>query len=109
MYTGIYLRSSRRDPVALARQEELLVKLCRENGWEYKVYQDEAVKGGGFNLPGLKKLLEEARQGGVKQVLVTSFDRLAKQQEELEEIVRQFRACGVEVLDWNLNTPRFEN
>ena len=104
MFTAIYLRSSRRDPMAIAQQQGLLEKICRDQGWEYKVFRDEVAKDP-LARPGLRKLLQEVQNGGVKQVLVTSFDRLAKEKNQRDLVISKLEGCGVQVKDWYLNSP----
>lgn len=103
MPTALYLRSSRRDPVALARQREMLEQLCRRNGWEFRLYEDEVSSDDLEARPGLTRMLLSAEKGDIDRVLVTGWDRLAKDPGVMQEVKNRLRQAGIPVLDWYMH------
>ncbi len=62
------------------------------------VYADPAKSGLDADRPGLRRLLADARRGGLRRVVVRDLARLARSAALLDTILGALRAGGVELL-----------
>jgi site-specific DNA recombinase len=91
MKTAIYLRQSLdrdRTELAIDRQRDACLKLCRTNGWtdtvEYVDNNTSATKG---RRPEYQQMLADIRSGAIDAVVAYDADRLQRQPLELEEFI----------------------
>ena len=69
------------------------------------VYADPGRSGLDADRPGLRRLLADARRGGLRRVVVRDLARLARSAALLETILGELRTAGVELVttgraDW---------
>ncbi len=62
------------------------------------VYADPRQSGLNADRPALRRLLADARRGGLRRVVVGDVARLARSAALLETILRELRAASVELL-----------
>ena len=78
---GIYLRLSRDDEragesLSIENQKILVTKYVKEKGWEIKdVYVDDGYSGTNFDRPGVKRLLDDAKEGEINTIVGTMANR----------------------------------
>ncbi|HEU0191429.1 MAG TPA: recombinase family protein [Mycobacterium sp.] len=91
MRAGMYLRISLdRDgrQLAVSRQREDCLKLCRSKGWEPVEYCDNSVSAtSGRTRPAYQRMLDDVRDGHLGAVVVWDLDRLHRQPRELEDFI----------------------
>jgi len=87
MRAGVYLRQSRDQNgtgLAVARQREDCLKLCRERGWEPTEYVDNDVSAySGKRRPSYERMLIDIAAGKLDAVVVWDLDRLHRRPLEL--------------------------
>jgi DNA invertase Pin-like site-specific DNA recombinase len=96
MRAAVYLRQSRdRDKdgnqtgLAVARQREDCLKLCRERGWEPTEYVDNDVSAySGKRRPNYERMLTDIQAGKLDAVVVWDLDRLHRRPIELESFMQ---------------------
>ncbi len=60
------------------------------NGWGYyKTYSDGGISGGTMARPGLKKMLEDIRDGNVNMVVVYKVDRLSRSIVDFHKMIQE--------------------
>jgi DNA invertase Pin-like site-specific DNA recombinase len=91
MRAAVYLRQSKDQygtGLAVARQREDCLKLCRERGWEPTEYTDNDVSAfSGKTRPEYKRMLSDIEAGGIGAVVVWNLDRLHRRPVELEHFI----------------------
>ena len=81
MNTGIYIRVSTEEQVkegySIRGQEQKLKDYARIKDWQiYDIYIDEGISGKNITArPEINRLIEDVKQGDVKNVLVFKIDR----------------------------------
>ena len=81
---GIYLRLSRDDEragesLSIENQKILVTKYVKEKGWEIKdVYVDDGYSGTNFDRPGVKRLLDDAKEGEINTIVVKDLSRFRR-------------------------------
>lgn len=81
---GIYLRLSRDDEragesLSIENQKILVTKYVKEKGWEIKdVYVDDGYSGTNFDRPGVKRLLDDAKEGEINTIVVKDLSRFGR-------------------------------
>jgi DNA invertase Pin-like site-specific DNA recombinase len=91
MRAGVYLRQSRDQNgtgLAVARQREDCLKLCRERGWDPTEYLDNDVSAySGKKRPAYERMLADIEAGKLDAVVVWDLDRLHRRPIELEHFI----------------------
>src|SRR5687768_3465490 len=77
MKVALYARVST-DEQHVEQQRDLLVKFCKEKGWQYRSFLDEAMSGSVSDRPGWQELLKEAERGGFDAIVVVKTDRITR-------------------------------
>ena len=77
MKVALYARVST-DEQNVGQQRDLLVKFCKEKGWTYRSFTDEAMSGSISDRPGWQELLKEAERGGYDAIVVAKTDRITR-------------------------------
>lgn len=95
--TAIYARTSRRsqNPENQARQ---LRAWCRANGYEIAGEFIDQARASARLRPGLQAILRAAQSGEFDQVIVTRWDRIARDWQQLRAIMGALKGAGVTVL-----------
>lgn len=81
---GMYVRLSRDDEragesLSIENQKAILNEYIEKQGWTlYDVYVDDGISGTTFERPGVKRLLEDAKQGVINTVLVKDMSRFGR-------------------------------
>ena len=81
---GMYVRLSRDDEragesLSIENQKAILSEYIEKQGWTlYDVYVDDGISGTTFERPGVKKLLEDAKQGVINTILVKDMSRFGR-------------------------------
>jgi DNA invertase Pin-like site-specific DNA recombinase len=91
MHAGVYLRQSRDTNgtgLAVARQREDCLKLCRERGWEHTEYVDNDISAySGKRRPAYEQMLTDIEAGNLDAVVAWDLDRLHRRPVELEQFM----------------------
>jgi DNA invertase Pin-like site-specific DNA recombinase len=91
MHAGVYLRQSRYQNgsgLAVARQREDCLKLCRDRGWAPTEYLDNDVSAySGKKRPAYERMLTDIEAGKLNAVVVWDLDRLHRRPIELEHFI----------------------
>ena len=76
---GMYVRLSRDDEragasLSIENQKAILSDYIAEQGWTlYDIYVDDGISGTTFDRPGVKRLLDDAKQGVINTILVKDY------------------------------------
>lgn len=80
----MYVRLSRDDEragesLSIENQKAILGEYIEKQGWTlYDVYVDDGISGTTFERPGVKRLLEDAKQGVINTILVKDMSRFGR-------------------------------
>lgn len=81
---GMYVRLSRDDEragesLSIENQKAILSDYIAEQGWTlYNTYVDDGISGTTFERPGVKRLLDDAKQGVINTILVKDMSRFGR-------------------------------
>ncbi len=81
---GMYVRLSRDDErqgesLSIENQKAILNEYIQTQGWTlYDTYVDDGISGTTFERPGVKRLLEDAKQGVINTILVKDMSRFGR-------------------------------
>ena len=81
---GMYVRLSRDDEragesLSIENQKAILSDYIAEQGWTlYDTYVDDGISGTTFERPGVKRLLDDAKQGVINTILVKDMSRFGR-------------------------------
>lgn len=81
---GMYVRLSRDDEragesLSIENQKAILSEYIEKQGWTlHDVYVDDGISGTTFERPGVKRLLEDAKQGVINTILVKDMSRFGR-------------------------------
>lgn len=91
MRAGVYLRQSRDQNgtgLAVSRQREDCLNLCRDRGWEPVEYLDNDVSAySGKRRPAYERMLTDIEAGNLDAVVAWDLDRLHRRPIELEHFI----------------------
>ena len=112
METGIYVRVSTEEQVkegySIRAQEQKLKDYARIKDWQiYDVYIDEGISGKNITArPEINRLIDDVKNGKVKNVLVFKIDRLTRSTSDLIYLVDLFneRDCAFNSLMESIDT-----
>ncbi len=93
MATAVYLRQSRDsegDELAISRQREGCLKLCKDKGWnDIREYPDnDRSATNGKPRPAYQRMLKDIAAGRLARIVVWDLDRLHRQPIELEHFMK---------------------
>lgn len=93
---ALYLRSPKKDPEELSRQQRVCTALAHENDWKIVAcFEDNATSGNSLERGGLEALSTFVALGKCDLVLVESSTCISRVPILLQEIVRRFGLSGV--------------
>lgn len=95
MNAAIYLRVST-DDQDVDNQEGDCVRLCQARGWEAAIVPE--VESGAKDRPRWRHVLELARTGTIRAVVIWSIDRMGRRMHELLADVRELDRLGCAVV-----------
>jgi len=81
---GMYVRLSRDDEragesLSIENQKAILSEYITEQGWTlHDIYVDDGISGTTFERAGVKRLLEDAKQGVINTILVKDMSRFGR-------------------------------
>ena len=81
---GMYVRLSRDDEragesLSIENQKAILSEYIEKQGWTlHDIYVDDGISGTTFERPGVKRLLEDAKQGVINTILVKDMSRFGR-------------------------------
>jgi len=81
---GMYVRLSRDDErasesLSIENQKAILSEYIANQGWTlHDIYVDDGISGTTFERPGVKRLLEDAKQGVINTILVKDMSRFGR-------------------------------
>lgn len=81
---GMYVRLSRDDEragesLSIENQKAILSEYIEAQGWTlHDIYVDDGISGTTFERPGVKRLLEDAKQGVINTILVKDMSRFGR-------------------------------
>lgn len=82
LYARVSSHKQAEKDLSIGAQLRALRGFAHEQGWTVAgEFVDKAVSGRTANRPGLRKMLQRIRRGGVDAVLVWKLDRLARNME----------------------------
>jgi site-specific DNA recombinase len=97
---AVYARSAADDVNGTACQDQVRRALeLIEHPAHTVVYADAGTSGLDANRPALRRLLDDARRGILRRVVVCDLVRLARSVTLLETITGELRAAGVDVVN----------
>lgn len=98
--TAIYLRVSTDRQSKGLEAQELAVQsyINQSSNNDYVTYKDEGISGAKASRPALNQLMEAARSGKHKTVVVYSFSRFARSTKHLLEALEEFDQLGVKFI-----------
>lgn len=75
---GLYCRVST-DEQNIIQQKELLVKHCKEKGWQFRTYGDSGVSGSISDRPQWNNLIRDCEKGSIDTIMVVKVDRITRE------------------------------
>jgi DNA invertase Pin-like site-specific DNA recombinase len=93
-----YLRQSvdkKDDKLAIDRQRQDCIKLCKRRGWTPVEYVDNDTSASTSRRPGYQDMLADIESGAIGAVVVWHVDRLHRRPIELEEFISLADAKGI--------------
>jgi len=110
--TAIYVRVSTEEQAqegySIRAQEQKLKDYVRIKDWSiYKVYLDEGISGKNITeRPAINEMIEDIKQGHVKNVLVFKIDRLTRNTADLINLIELFNTydCAFNSLTESIDT-----
>lgn len=112
--TALYLRVSTEKQAtegnSMDAQREKLTDYCKAMQWhvcEGHIYEDSGISGkSADNRPALQKMLQAAKEKKIQRIVVTKFDRLARNVKDLMDIMDTLNkvGCALVLLDINVDT-----
>lgn len=81
---GMYVRLSRDDEragesLSIENQKAILTEYVEKQGWTlHDIYIDDGISGTTFERPGVKRLIEDAKQGVINLILVKDMSRFGR-------------------------------
>ena len=81
---GMYVRLSRDDErqgesLSIENQKAILSEYIEQHGWTlHDIYVDDGISGTTFERPGVKRLLDDAKQGVINTILVKDMSRFGR-------------------------------
>ena len=81
---GMYVRLSRDDErqgesLSIENQKSILSEYIEQQGWTlHDIYVDDGISGTTFERPGVKRLLDDAKQGVINTILVKDMSRFGR-------------------------------
>jgi site-specific DNA recombinase len=80
-------------------QRRVIEEECRKNSWNLvQFYTDDGFSGKNDNRPGLKRLIDEAKQGKFDAVMFTKLDRLGRNLRDILNIWHDLSEEGLEII-----------
>lgn len=112
--TALYIRVSTEKQAtegsSLDAQREKLIAYCEAMQWEVcegHIYEDAGISGkSASNRPALQAVLQAAKAGQIQRIVVTKFDRLARNVKDLMDIMDTLNkvGCALVLLDISVDT-----
>ena len=110
--TGIYVRVSTEEQAqegySIRAQEEKLRDYARIKDWlVYKIYIDDGISGKNItDRPAIIEMIEDVKNGNIKNVLVFKIDRLTRSVADLISLVELFNGheCAFNSLTESIDT-----
>jgi len=111
LQVGIYIRVSTEDQAreghSLGEQLDKLTKLADYKGYTvYKIYEDPGISAKNTKRPKFQEMMQDVRDGKIKNILIIKLDRLTRSIQDLENIVTMLEEyeCGLESAYEEINT-----
>ena len=103
--TALYLRTSTgKQEKGLESQERTLLEHSKRNGFQnIHIYSDEGFSGKLKSRPKLDEMMELARSGKIKRIIVYSFSRFARSTKHLLEALEEFNELDIEFISLTEN------
>ena len=112
--TALYIRVSTEKQAtegsSLDAQREKLTDYCRAMQWEVcegHIYEDAGISGkSAGNRPALQAMLQAAKDRKIQRIVVTKFDRLARNVKDLMDVMDSLNkaGCALVLLDISVDT-----
>lgn len=88
MQVAAYIRVSTDEQaeqgISIPAQKSRLASYCKSQGWDiYKFYVDDGYSGKDLNRPDVQNMIEDAKGGFFKAVVVVKLDRLSRRQKDV--------------------------
>ena len=96
MDTGIYIRVSTDEQAkhgySIRAQKEKLLSYAKLKDWKvHRLYIDEGLSGKDLNRCEVQNLIDDVKEGRVKNVLVFKIDRLTRSTKDLIDLIELFQ------------------
>lgn len=98
MYTAVYMRVSKEIQDVSMQEREISSFLNYKGITTYQVYQDEGYSGKNTLRPAFKTLLNDIKQGKVKELVVWRLDRLGRKLRDLVDLVELLKQYKVNMM-----------
>lgn len=112
--TALYIRVSTEKQAtegsSLDAQREKLIAYCEAMQWEVcegHIYEDAGISGkSAGNRPALQAMLQAAKERKIQRIVVTKFDRLARNVRDLMDVMDSLNkaGCALVLLDISVDT-----
>ncbi|MFB0831498.1 recombinase family protein [Brevibacillus laterosporus] len=93
---AIYVRTATHDTEALQQQVSKCMHEVKDS--DFTIFSDCGVSDLSVDKPQLNLLIEKAKHGSLKKVIVTDHSRFSRNPQEVANIVNQLNTFGVEVV-----------
>ena len=114
MILALYLRLSKEDKNvvdesnSITNQRHVLHKYVEDRpefgGYELREYVDDGYSGKNFDRPGVKRLLQEVKEGKIYGIIVKDFSRFGRNYMEVGEYIEKiFPLLSIRFISLNYN------
>lgn len=98
----IYIRKAIGDKVDVEIKKEQSIDLCKKQGWEVsEVYIDNGFSGGNMDRPGLRKMLQDAKDKKFDILFVQDVNMLSRWPEDALEISKTLKNIALMSIKWD--------
>ncbi len=103
LYIRVSTEAQAEEGYSIAAQQERLVAYCKAMGWaDYELYIDPGFSGSNLNRPEIKRLITNAREKKLSNVVVYKLDRLSRSQKDTLYLIEDiFLPNGVDFVSLN--------
>ena len=101
MIYAIYARVST-DEQNIEQQEAILLKFCKEKGYKFRTYSDEAVSGKVSDRPEWNRLINDCEKGKFNGIVVLKLDRITRSLEYAIEFFKWYEKIREKKPGFNL-------
>lgn len=94
---AIYARKSKATDKGESTENQINrgISLCKLRGWDYVVYEDYDVSGKNLDRPEFKRMLNDAHEGKVSNIVCYKLDRISRSVNDFSNLIEELNSIDV--------------